>query len=192
MAVAVYPRLGALLQQRNLTVAELERRIEARFGVAVDRKTLYRLASSQAVQRADLEIAGAAAAILGVGLDDLFDVQAMPAVGDDEPRRADLPPERGRRLAELLDQQERRRLTRAEQIELRALVAEYGRRLQDSFLQDIARQRGISLEQAQREVQAEFERAVEEWHAFTADPQWRERIVEQARAGRELDPVGVE
>ncbi|MBI3972250.1 MAG: hypothetical protein HY332_13275 [Chloroflexi bacterium] len=192
MAVAVYPRLGELLQERNLTVAELERRIEARFGVAVDRKTLYRLSSSHAVQRADLEIAGAAAVVLGVGLGDLFDVHVTPATGADEPQRAELPPERSRRLAALLDEQDRRRLTRAEQAELRALVAEYGRRLHDYYLHDIARQRGISVEQAHREVQSDYERAVGEWHVFTTDPRWRERVVAQARAGRASDTVDAE
>src|SRR4051794_35567077 len=40
MSVAVYPRLNQLLRAKNLTVAELERQIKQRFGVAVDPKTL--------------------------------------------------------------------------------------------------------------------------------------------------------
>ena len=75
MAVAVYPRLSELLRARNLSVAELERQIKRRFGLSVDPKTLYRLTYAEPVQRADLEIAGAAAAVLGVGLDDLFEVR---------------------------------------------------------------------------------------------------------------------
>ena len=66
MGVAVYPRLSELLRANQLTVAELERQIEQRFGLEVDPKTLYRLSHTDPVQRADLQIAGAAAAILGV------------------------------------------------------------------------------------------------------------------------------
>ena len=53
-----------LLRERDLTVAELERRIRRQFGLKVDPKTLYRLTHGDPVQRADLEIAGAAAVIL--------------------------------------------------------------------------------------------------------------------------------
>src|SRR5688572_31898945 len=106
MAVAVYPRLGELLRARNLSVAALSRQIERQFGMAVDRKTLYRLAASAAVQRADLEIAGAAAAVLGVGLGDLFDIEATPLAPAGEPPSPDLPPDQSRRLAALLEEQE--------------------------------------------------------------------------------------
>src|SRR5918911_4085264 len=46
MSVVVYPQLGTLLHAHGLSVAELERRIEQCFGLAVDPKTLYRLASA--------------------------------------------------------------------------------------------------------------------------------------------------
>ena len=190
MAVAVYPRLGELLRERNLTVAELERQIESQLGVAVDRKTLYRLASSQSVQRADLEIAGAAAVVLGVDLGDVFDVRATPVAAEDEAHLADLPPEQSKRLATLLDQQDRRRLTRKEQMELKTLMAERGRRLHDYYLREIARQRGVSIEQARREVQSEFEQAMAEWRVISADPRWRERVVNQALRRWELEPAG--
>ena len=64
MSVAVYPRLSALLRAANLTVAELERRIEQRFGLRVDPKTLYRLAHSEPIQRADLGLEAPAGATL--------------------------------------------------------------------------------------------------------------------------------
>jgi hypothetical protein len=64
MGVVFFARLGDWPRARNLSVAELERRIEHRFGLSVDPKTLYRLAATEAVRRADLEIAGAAASVL--------------------------------------------------------------------------------------------------------------------------------
>ena len=57
MSVVVYPRLAELLKERNLTVAELERQIKERFGLAVNPKTLYRLTQAAPVQRAEQEIA---------------------------------------------------------------------------------------------------------------------------------------
>src|SRR5207253_8097880 len=57
MVVAVYPRLGELLQERKLTVAELQRQIETRYALPVDRKTLYRLTYHEPVRRAELDVA---------------------------------------------------------------------------------------------------------------------------------------
>lgn len=168
MGVAVYPRLGDLLRTRNISVAELERRIEARYGLAVDRKTLYRLTSPGEVQRADLKVAGAAAAVLGVDLGEVFDVQAIPAAGDEE-HPADLGPDQAQRLALILDLQGRRTLTPAERSELHALVAEYGRRLHEWQLREIAQQRGLSLEQARAEVATELREALEWWRGFQAN-----------------------
>src|SRR6266542_4409937 len=90
MGIAVYPRLNELLRAHDLSVAELERRIERRFGLQVDPKTLYRLTHTDPIQRADLEIAGAVAEILGVGLDDIFDVQVTPTIGDEAQASSDL------------------------------------------------------------------------------------------------------
>lgn len=187
MAVAVYPRLGQLLRERNLTVAELGRQIEARFGLAVDRKTLYRLASPDPVHRADLEIAGAAAAILGVDLGAVFDVQATPADGNAGASSAELTPEEQARLAELLDRQDRRQLTRAEGTELKRLIAANGRWMREYYLQDIARQRGISVAQAQAQVETEFKRAIEEWRELNADSGWRSRIATSRTTDDEAD-----
>ncbi len=38
MGVAVYPRLGELLRESDLTVADLERQIERFFGLHVDQR----------------------------------------------------------------------------------------------------------------------------------------------------------
>ena len=44
MSIMVYSRLGDLLRVRNLTVRDLRHRIAARFGPALDTRTLERLA----------------------------------------------------------------------------------------------------------------------------------------------------
>lgn len=170
MGVAVVPRLNELLRARNLTVADLERQIEQRFGLTVDPKTLYRLASSMPVQRADLHVAGAVAAYLGVGLDDLFDVRATAVDSDDESATSDADPAVSRRLAQLFDQQARGFLSTAEQQELETLVAEYGRRLHERHLREYARQNGISLDEARQDATARLDQALDWWQQFQADP----------------------
>jgi hypothetical protein len=183
MAVAVYPRLSELLRARNLSVAELERQIERRFGLSVDPKTLYRLTYAEPVQRADLEIAGAAAAVLGVGLDDLFEVRATPVDEVAEARR-DLGPQESRRLAELFDRQSQGALSTAEQAELEALVAEYGRRLHERRIQELAERRGIPVERARHEAATQLEEALAWWRGFEADPEQRRLVATRARARR--------
>jgi hypothetical protein len=182
MAVAVYPRLGELLRERLISVAELGWQIERQFGLSVDRKTLYRLTSSAAVQRADLEIAGAAAAVLGVGLEDVFDVRATPLATAIPSPSAELAPEQRRRLTALLSAQGERMLTRAERTELKALIADYGRRVHEHFLHEIAQKRGVSVEQARHDVQIEFDRALQEWQHFSADPRWRDIVAAQGNS----------
>lgn len=181
VSVAVYPRLGDLLRARNLTIAQLEQQIEQRFGIAVDRVVLERLADSTPVQQADLEVAGAAAGILGVGLNDLFEVALTP-VADDEPRT--LSSEQSRRLAELLDWQDERTLSSAEQVELDALVAEHGRQLREHFLRQIARQRGITVDQARGESDASLRQAVKWWREFEADPERYHQLAADVRRQR--------
>jgi transposase len=173
MSVTVYPRLNELLRERRLSVAELERRIERRFGLAVDPKTLYRLNSAESVQRADLEIAGAVAAVLDVGLGDLFDVHVVPGSDGDEAEATEIDPAESRRLAELFDRQAYAVLSEEEQHELDGLVTSYGRRLHERRLHELAQQRGIPLEQARREVAEDLEQALAWWRTFEADPQRR-------------------
>jgi len=154
MSVVVYPRLAELLAARQLSVAELERRIEERYGLTINAKTLYRLTQPAPIQRADLEIAGATAAILGVGLDDLFMVTAVAADEDDEADSRVLNPEDSRRMAVLIDRQAQRLLSDEEWTELEALVATYGRLLHERRLRERARRRGIPYEQEKRETEA--------------------------------------
>ena len=181
MSVVVYPQLGTLLHAHGLSVAELERRIEQCFGLAVDPKTLYRLASAEPVQRADLEIAGAAAAVLGVGLGDLFEVRAVPV---DDQASLELDPSQSRRLADLFDRQAAGALSAQEQAQLEALVGEYGRRLHERRIRELARQRGIPVEQARREAATQLGEALDWWRAFEAHPLRRTSIAARARGRR--------
>jgi hypothetical protein len=112
-----------------MTVAEIERHLKQRHNLDVNIKTLYRLTRAAPIQRADLEIAGAVATILGVGLDDLFSVEAVAV---DEQSEADLQVlglADSRRMAELVARQAQRLLTEQEWAELEELVARYGQLL---------------------------------------------------------------
>jgi hypothetical protein len=152
VGIAVYPRLSELLRAKDLTVAELGRQIEQRFGLSVDPKTLYRLTHVDAVQQSDLEIAGAVAAVLEIDLGDLFDVRALPVNVGGQGTEAELGPEQSRRLAELFDRHARDSLTAAERQELEGLVSDNGRRLHEQRLREIAEQRSIGVERAVRLV----------------------------------------
>ncbi len=165
MSVVVYPRLAELLEARHLTVAELERQIRDRYGLAVNLKTLYRLTQATPVQRADLEIAGATAAILGVGLDDLFTVNAVATDEQSEVDLRILGPEDSRRMATLIDLQAQRLLTEREWDELETLVTKYGQLLHERRLRVRARQHGVSLEQERQDSEAYLTEALKHWRA---------------------------
>ena len=196
MGIAVYPRLDELLRARGLTVAELERRIERQFNMTVDPKTLYRLTHADPIQRADLEIAGAVAKVLDVRLDDLFDVQATPALASGEGNGFDLPPEEldlspdtSRRMSELFERQSRVGLTPAEQEELNRLVGENGHLLHERRIREIAQLRGVSVEQAREEVARELAQALDWWKTWDADPENRRKLVAEVRRRRRRTPA---
>jgi hypothetical protein len=163
VGIAIYPRLDALLRARDLSVAELERRIEQRFGLRVDPKTLYRLTHADPIQRADLEIAGAAATVLGVGLDDLFEIQASAVDEVESDPQFDLTPQESRRMSDLLYKQQLTGLSPDEKDELDQLVSEYGRRLHERRLRQIAQKRGVSVEQTREDLARELDEAVKWW-----------------------------
>jgi transcriptional regulator with XRE-family HTH domain len=176
MGVTVYSRLGDLLRARNLTVADLQDRIAARFGLAVDARTLDRLARSERVRRPDLEVAAAVASVLDIGLDDLFAVDAVPLGAEDttdsyDPAEGDdiLAPEQSRRLSELFDLRDRRSLTEEEQVELNALVAAWGRAVNERGIHELAARRGVPVEQMRAEVLADVERALAWWREAQAN-----------------------
>jgi len=179
MSVAVYPRLAQLLEESRVTVAELGRRIEDRYGLTVNPKTLYRLTQATPIQRADLEIAGAAATVLGVGLDDLFTVDAVSVDAHDGEDPQILGPADSRRMAELVDRQARRLLTEPEWAEMEGLVAKYGQLLHERRLRERAGRRGVSLDQERRETEAHLAQALDNWHADEVEAQ-QQALVERA------------
>src|SRR5438105_1252384 len=152
MGVTVYSRLGELLRARNLTVADLQNRIAARFGLAMDARTLDRLARSDRVpgpggRRGGRVRAGHRAGrplrrrAVPLGTEDTIDSHD-PAEGDDI-----LAPEQSRRLSELFDLRDRRPLTEVEQVELNALVAAWGRAVNERGIHELAARRGVPVEQ---------------------------------------------
>jgi len=191
MGVMVYSRLGDLLRARHLTVDDLHRQIAARFDLAVDARTLDRLARDERVRRPDVEIAAAAAAVLDARLDDIFAVDALPVVedgsiGTDQRAEQDdvLPSEQSRRLSELFDLRDRRPLTDNERVELDALVGAWGRAISEGEYTEVARRRGIPVEQVRAESLAEIERVLAWWKDVEADPARRAEVVRDAQERR--------
>jgi len=171
MSIAVYPRLAELLETSNMTVAELERHISDRYGLAVDVETLYRLTQMAPIQRADLEIAGAVTAILGVGLDDLFRVDAVPVDGDSEEELQVLNLADSRRMAALVEQQGRHLLSDAEWAELEELTYRYGQLLHERRVRARAQRHGSTLEQEQGNSTDLLARALIDWQASGIEAQ---------------------
>lgn len=178
MSVAVYPRLAQLLEERQLSVAALERQIEQRYGLSVNDETLYRLTDAAPVQRADLEIAGAIAAILNIGLDDLFTVDAVPVEEDGEAGLRVLGPADSQRMAALVGRQAQRLLTEEEWAELEGLVAKYGQLLHERRLRARAQRRGIPLEQERRETEAHLAQKLNRGQVAEFDQQ-QQALVDQ-------------
>jgi hypothetical protein len=186
LPVTVYPRLGDVLRRKNLTVAELERQIEQRYGVLVDRKTLHRLTYPEPIERVDLEVTGAVAAVLGVGIGELFEVEAV-ALGGGEGgggEAGELTPEESSRLSELFDQQSRRALREGEQVELDGLVAKYGQFLRERLLRARAQRERVLLEEARARTDAELHRLLVWWHPIERDEAWRRRLASRVRGRR--------
>jgi hypothetical protein len=184
--VTVYPRLGDVLRRKNLTVAELERQIEQRFGVLVDRKTLHRLTYPEPIERVDLEVTGAIAAVLGVGMGELFEIEAVALGGGESGggESGELMPEESRRLSELFDQQSRRALRESEQVELDGLVAKYGQFLRERLLRARAQRERVLLEEARARTDAELQRLLVWWRPVERDETWRRRLASRVRGRR--------
>lgn len=127
MGVVVYPRLGDVLTARDMTVADLKRAIEGRYGMRVNLVTLYELAlAPERLHHVNIEVAAAAASVLDVTLDDLFVVEMSPNGANADTNGRILTRAESRRLEELLDRQGRTALSPAEQNELDHLIAMYG------------------------------------------------------------------
>jgi DNA-binding Xre family transcriptional regulator len=120
---ATYSRLGQILADRALTVAELERQLRAR-GARFDRKTLYRLAGADPVGRADISLIHEICDLLEIGLDDFF--RFAPSLPSGEPDEYwQIPDDRIRRVNELGEKNNLGTISRAERRELADLVAAY-------------------------------------------------------------------
>jgi hypothetical protein len=122
MAVAVYGQLDKLLRERNLTIADLKRQIEERYGLEVD--ALDGLTGSHSVRQADMTVAAAAAIVLGVELGDLFAVDASAIDIDPSLEERLLDDAPAQRIRALLDLQEERSLNDGERSELETLIEE--------------------------------------------------------------------
>ena len=121
--IAAYSRLSQLLRDRGWTVADLLRRVREE-GARVDRKTLYRLASTGPVGKADIATIRRVCDVLGVGLDDFFRF-AGPLPNGEPDEFWELPLDRVRRLNELGRRNNEGQLMPDERRELADLVAEY-------------------------------------------------------------------
>ena len=184
MAVAVYPHLDALLQERGLSILELKRIIEDRYGLAVDFNKLQSLAGSEPVDQTDLTLAGAVATVLGVSLNDLFSVEALPTETPFAPEVSLLSDAQSQRLSDLLTRQDEGTLDSKDARELEQLVDEYGRTVREYHLRSYAAKQGISFEEAEREVDRRFAAESTWLRDLDASPGGREALIEQVRQKR--------
>lgn len=123
--VAAYSRMPLLLRDHGWTVADLLRRLQAE-KIRVDRKTLYRLASSAPIGKTDIALIRRICDVLGVGLDDFFRfAEPLPTGEPDEFWELSLADVQ--RLNELGERNNDGKLTAVERRELVDLVAEYQR-----------------------------------------------------------------
>jgi hypothetical protein len=175
MSVMVYPLLGALLRDRDMTVSALAREIARPYGTTVEREALERLMQPTPIRGADMEIAGAVSKILGVGLDDLFDVRDE---FDDEGGQF-LSRSEERAMALLFDRQDEGTITDGEQQELDALIAAQAQRASETWLREIAADRGRNVEDVRVEIQGEVQRALEVWRELRDDPDGQRKATEQ-------------
>jgi len=109
--------LPNLLAEKNLTVADLHQTLRKR-GFEVNKKSLYRLAAPQAIQKLDTAIIRAVCEALGVRLQDLIQFQ--------EPKfeLKHLDPRSQQELDRLMDKNNEGELTQRERTRFKALLDE--------------------------------------------------------------------
>ncbi len=105
-----------------------------------------------------------------------------------EEQESVLDPDDSNRLAALQEQFAHAVLTDEEESELESLVARYGLALHERRMRILARQRTISVEQAERESAAELEQAHIWWDTFATNPEREQIIAKSAAALREQWP----
>src|SRR5947209_6949856 len=115
--VQAFSRLKRVLDEQNLSVPELHRRMRQQ-GLRINLKSLYRLSQEQPLQRLDLRVAGAICQICALPLSELI-VFERPGR---KLRR--LAAGKQKRLDRLMAKNNEGQLTDAEGQELRALVRE--------------------------------------------------------------------
>ncbi len=116
--VQAYSQLKRVLDERNITVSELHRRIE-RGGMRVNLKSLYRLSKEhQPLDRLDLRVAGAICQVCEVPLSELISFE-LP-----KRRLQRFSTAKQKRLDSLMFKNNEGQLTNAEAEELRILVRE--------------------------------------------------------------------
>jgi DNA-binding Xre family transcriptional regulator len=116
-AKGAWSTLPNLLAEKNLTVADLYQILQKR-GFAFNKKSLYRLAASQPVQKLDTAIVRAVCEALDVGLQDLIQFQKPKF----ELKR--LEPKSQRELDRLMDKNNEGELTKSEQARFKVLLDE--------------------------------------------------------------------
>jgi len=174
MAIAVYSRVGSVLQEAGLGLDELRDHIAVRYGLAVDNQVLAALAQDGRVQRPDIEILEAVALTLEVRVDDLLDVRDVETAGAEVASDDDilLDPDRDARLRELTALRDwgDRPLTEVETGELETLIAAMGRALNEHGIHAVARRLGIPVEVAREQIIAQAKDAADYYVALDADP----------------------
>ncbi len=189
MAIAVYSRVGSVLQAAGLGLEDLRDHIAVRYGLAVDNQVLAALARNGRVQRPDIEILEAVALTLEVRVDDLLDVRDVATAGagtassdDDTP----LDPERDARLRELTELRDwgDRPLTEVETSELETLIAAMRRTLVERHIHAAARRLGVPVEVARGQIMAQAKDAADFWESLVADPERMAAEVDAAKARR--------
>ena len=116
--VHAFSRLKRVLNEQNMTVPELHRRLRGR-GLRINVKSLYRLSNDrQPLQRLDLRVAGAICEVFALPLSEL--------IGFEAPQRKlrRIAAGKQKRLDALMARNNDGKLTDAEGQELRALVRE--------------------------------------------------------------------
>jgi hypothetical protein len=92
-----------------------------------------------------------------------------------------LDPAQSRRLQSLYERQHRRALTEAEWAEVGALVDEWGRRVYERGIHDIAAQRDQPVAQVRADLAAELDRIVTWRRDLDADPARLTALIDEAR-----------
>ncbi len=189
MSLAVYSRVGSLLQAAGVAPEELRGRIAARYGLDIDHRALAVLAQDGRMQSPDIEILEAVALALDVRVDDLLDVRDVETAGAEAVSSYDevlLDPERDARLRDLMELRDwgDRPLTEVETGEVETLIAAMGRALVERGIQAVARHLGVPLEVARGQVISQAEDAAHFYAALTADPDLMTAEVDAAKAGR--------